>query len=298
MSDTSKKKKNIMDTVENVVLAVLFVAVVILLISVIMGTSPFFFVQGISMHPTLENGDLIAIDRAPFDNLKIGDIIIYDKPEIYPDPVVHRIIKIGIPPSIAGIVFSIVYLFINRITAHFGTQSIAALGIGNRMESLSYMTCFGFSIAAATLVGQNLGAGKPERASQSAWRTVYITSFITGGVSILFLSLPKAISSFFITDSQVIPIAVDYLRILSISQVFMAWEIVLEGAFSGAGDTLPPMMVSLPGSILRIPLAYLLAMTLGLGINGVWWSITLTSIVKGILLAFWFKQGKWKKRQI
>ena len=94
MSDTSKKKKNIMDTVENVVLAVLFVAVVILLISVIMGTSPFFFVQGISMHPTLENGDLIAIDRAPFDNLKIGDIIIYNKSEIYPEPVVHRIIKI------------------------------------------------------------------------------------------------------------------------------------------------------------------------------------------------------------
>ena len=212
--------------------------------------------------------------------------------------IIHRIIKIGIPPSIAGIVFSMVYLFLNRITAHFGTQSIAALGIGNRMESLSYMTCFSFSIAAATLVGQNLGAGKPHRASQSAWRTVYITSFITGGVSILFLSLPRAISSFFIADPQVIPIAVDYLRILSISQVFMAWEIVLEGAFSGAGDTLPPMIVSLPGSILRIPMAYFLAVTLGLGVNGVWWSITLTSMVKGVVLAFWFKRGRWKKRQI
>jgi signal peptidase len=94
MSDTSKKKKSLMNTVENVVFAVLFVAVVILLISVIMGTSPFFFVQGISMHPTLENGDLIVIDRTPFDNLKIGDIIIYNKPEMYPEPVVHKIIKI------------------------------------------------------------------------------------------------------------------------------------------------------------------------------------------------------------
>ena len=94
MSDTSKKKKSLMNTVENVVFAVLFVAVVILLISVIMGTSPFFFVQGISMHPTLENGDLIVIDRTPFDHLKIGDIIIYNKPEMYPEPVVHKIIKI------------------------------------------------------------------------------------------------------------------------------------------------------------------------------------------------------------
>jgi signal peptidase len=96
MSDTSKSEKSLMNTVENVVLAVLFVAAVILLISVIMGTSPFFFVQGISMHPTLEDGDLIVIDRTSFDNLKIGDIIIYDKPEIYPEPVVHRIIKITI----------------------------------------------------------------------------------------------------------------------------------------------------------------------------------------------------------
>lgn len=212
--------------------------------------------------------------------------------------IIRRIVRIGIPLSIAGIVFSIVYLFINRIVAHFGTESIAALGIGNRMESLSYLSCFGFSIAAATLVGQNLGAGKPERASKSAWRTIYITTFITGFISILFLSFPKAISSFFITDPKVVPIAISYLKILSISQIFMAWEIVLEGAFSGAGDTLPPMIVSLPGSILRIPIAYLLAITLGLGVNGVWWAITLTSIVKGTVLVFWFRWGKWKKRQI
>jgi putative MATE family efflux protein len=212
--------------------------------------------------------------------------------------IIRRIIRIGIPLSISGIVFSIVYLFINRIVAYFGTESIAALGIGNRMESLSYLSCFGFSIAAATLVGQNLGAGKPERAGRSAWSTVYIVTFITGIIAIMFLSFPKAISSFFITDPVVIPIAVNYLKILALSQIFMAWEIVLEGAFSGAGDTLPPMIVSLPGSVLRIPIAYLLAITLGLGVNGVWWAISLTSIAKGTVLVFWFRQGKWKKRQI
>ncbi len=211
---------------------------------------------------------------------------------------VLRIIKIGLPTSIAGIVFSLVYLFLNKITAHFGTEAVAALGIGNRSESLSYLTCFGFSMAAATLVGQNLGAKKPDRAEKSAWRTVLIVVFITGFISLMFFSFPQYISAFFISDEKVTRIAVKYLQILGLSQIFMAIEIVLEGAFSGAGNTLPPMIVSVPGSILRIPLAYLLAIKLNLGVSGVWWAITLTSMVKGIVLAFWFKLGKWKSREV
>ncbi|MFH0930660.1 MAG: MATE family efflux transporter [Candidatus Zixiibacteriota bacterium] len=211
---------------------------------------------------------------------------------------VYRILKIGIPTSIAGIVFSLVYLFLNKITAHFGTDAVAALGIGNRSESLSYLTCFGFSMAAATLVGQNLGAKKPERAEKSAWRTVLIVILVTGFISVMFFSFPGYIAAFFISDEKVVRIAVKYLQILGLSQIFMAIEIVLEGAFSGAGNTLPPMIVSVPGSILRIPLAYLLAIKLNLGVSGVWWAITLTSMVKGIVLAFWFKLGKWKSREV
>ena len=211
---------------------------------------------------------------------------------------IYRIVKIGAPTSIAGIVFSLVYLFLNKITAHFGTDAIAALGIGNRSESLSYLTCFGFSMAAAALVGQNLGAKKPERAEKSAWRTVFIVVLITGFISIMFISFPKYISAFFISDEKVIKIGINYLRIMALSQIFMAIEIVLEGAFSGAGNTFPPMIVSVPGSILRIPLAYLLAIKLNLGVSGIWWAITLTSIAKGAVLAFWFKLGKWKTKRI
>lgn len=211
---------------------------------------------------------------------------------------VQRIVKIGLPTSIAGIVFSLVYLFLNKITAHFGTDAIAALGIGNRSESLSYLTCFGFSLAAAALVGQNLGAQKPERAEKSAWRTVLIVIGVTGFISVMFLSFPRYISAFFISDEKVIKIGISYLRILGLSQIFMAVEIVLEGAFSGAGNTFPPMMVSVPGSILRIPLAYLLAIKLNLGVSGIWWAITLTSIAKGVVLAFWFRLGRWKTKRI
>ncbi len=212
--------------------------------------------------------------------------------------ILRRVVRIGLPTSISGISFSIVYVFVNKITALFGTESIAALGIGNRLESVSYLTCFGFSIAAATLVGQNLGAKKPERAAQSAWRTVWIVSGITGFISLVFLSFPETISAFFISDPAVIGISINYLRILALSQIFMGLEIVLEGAFSGAGNTIPPMAVSVPGSAARIPLAYLMAISWGAGVNGVWWAITLTTIIKGIVLAIWFKKGKWKKKEI
>ena len=211
---------------------------------------------------------------------------------------VWSIVKIGIPTSVAGIVFSVVYLFLNKVTAHFGTGAIAALGIGNRSESLSYLTCFGFSMAAAALVGQNLGAGKPERAEKTAWRTVLIVFFVTGFISTMFLSFPRYISAFFISDQKVIDIAVNYLRILGLSQVFMGMEIVFEGAFAGAGNTFPPMVVSVTGSILRIPLAYFLAMKFNLGVTGVWWAITITSVIKGTVLAFWFKLGRWKKKKV
>jgi putative MATE family efflux protein len=212
--------------------------------------------------------------------------------------VVQRILKIGLPLSASGILFIVVYIFLNKVTAGFGTEAIAALGIGNRMESISFLTCFGFSQAASALVGQNLGAKKPERAEKCAWRTVHIVVLITGFVSVMFLVFPKWIASFFISDPKVVKIAIDYLRILALSQVFMALEIVLEGSFSGAGNTIPPMIVSIPGSILRIPLAYLIAILWGVGVDGVWWAITLTSIAKGTTLAFWFKQGKWKTKKV
>jgi putative MATE family efflux protein len=209
-----------------------------------------------------------------------------------------QITKIGLPLATAGIAFSVVYLFMNRITASFGTEAIAALGIGNRCESLSYLVCFGFSIAVATLVGQNLGAGKPERASKSTWYTLGIAGGITFIISLGFILLPSQISAIFIDDPNVQKIAADYLIILALSQSFMAAEIVMEGAFSGAGDTVPPMLVSLVGSFARVPLAQFICFTLEVGVDGVWWSITLTSIVKAIVLVFWFRRGKWKTREL
>jgi len=209
-----------------------------------------------------------------------------------------KIVKIGIPISTQNIVFILVYWFIIQIVHHYGDVAGAAMGIGNRMESLSYLTTFGFSMAAATLVGQNLGAQKPERAARCAWGTVSIVVAETFIISIIFIVFPRTIAGIFSSDPEVIKIAVDYLIILGLSQIFMGIEISIEGAFSGAGNTIPPMIVSIPGSIARLPLAYYFCFVLDIGINGVWWSLTITSFVKAIILAIWFGKGNWKKKKL
>jgi putative MATE family efflux protein len=176
-------------------------------------------------------------------------------------PVIWQMAKVGTPGSISGVIFSIVYLFLTRITASFGTEAVAALGIGNRLESFSYMLCFGFYMAVATLVGQNLGAGKPERAAKSAWYAVAITLVITTIIGLAFILFPRSIASIFIADPKVQEMAVDYLMILALSQPSMAILIVLEGAFAGASDTMPPMIVSIVYAGARLPIALWLTRT-------------------------------------
>ena len=212
--------------------------------------------------------------------------------------VIGKMFRIGLPTSLASVNFAIVYLFMTRIMSEFGTAGVASIPVGNRAESLSYMTCFGFYIAASAMVGQNLGAGRPERAEKSAWTTLGIISLITFFFGLAFFIFAKNITSLLTNDQEVIKIAVQYLKIIALSQVFMAFEFVLEGAFAGAGNTLPPMIVSIPGTFLRIPLAYYLAIPMGLGPAGIFWAITISTILKGTAVMIWFKTGSWKLNRI
>ncbi len=209
-----------------------------------------------------------------------------------------RIARIGLPISSQQMVFVVVYWFLIKYVHQFGESAGAAMGIGNRMESISYLTCYGFSVAASTMVGQNLGAGKADRAASCAWGSMGVAIALTSVISMLFLTIPNIIAGVFTNDPEVLSIASDYLIILGLSQVTMAIEIVLEGAFGGAGDTIPPMVVSVPGSLARIPLAYYLCFTLDWGLNGIWWTLTITTIVKACALIIWFARGKWKMKKV
>lgn len=209
-----------------------------------------------------------------------------------------KIARIGLPIASQQMVFVMVYWFLIGFVHRFGEVAGAAMGIGNRMESFSYLTCYGFSLAASTLVGQNLGAGKPGRAARCAWGATGLGVSLTLVFTVLFIGIPGTIAAVFSDDPSVQKIATDYLIILGISQAAMAVEIILEGAFSGAGDTMPPMLVMLPGSLARIPLAWYLAFELDWGINGIWWTLTITTGLKAVILAYWFALGRWKSKKL
>lgn len=212
--------------------------------------------------------------------------------------VAWKLIRIGLPLSIANVLFSLVYFFLNRIASQFGDATVAALGIGNRCESIAYLICFGASTATSAMVGQNLGANKPDRAEKAGWVSLLYTGMFTVLITVLFLTIPHLLARVFTSDPEVIAIVKSYLIIIGISQIFMAAEIVLEGAFSGAGDTLPPTLIGTFWSLLRIPLAYYLCFTLDLGPSGIWYAVSSTCIIKGIMMTIWFKRGKWKLKNV
>lgn len=212
--------------------------------------------------------------------------------------VIRKTIKIGLPISLAGLNFTFVYLVITRIMSEFGTAAVASIPVGNRVESISYMTCHGFYMAVSSMVGQNLGAKNPARAAKSVWTTSGIMSAIAVFFGAIFVIFPEYITVIFSKEPEVIRISAEYLRILGYSQIFMGFEFVFEGAFTGAGHTIPPTVVSVPGTLIRIPLAYYLAISLGLGPIGVFWAITVSTVIKGLWLAGWFKFGRWYKEEL
>lgn len=144
-----------------------------------------------------------------------------------------------------------------------------------------------FAAAVNSFTSQNHGAGKKRRIYQgyvSALKVVFVWGIFC---TLLLICCPAPVFQIFITEKDVIPLGVDYLRILGVSQLFMSLEITTAGAFSGYGKTVPPSVISIVFTTLRIPLALILVHTT-LALNGIWWSITISSILKGVLLFVWF----------
>jgi len=196
------------------------------------------------------------------------------------------------------LVFSLVYLILSRVAAPFGDFVVASFRVGQLIESVSFMVCFGFGQATASMVGQNLGAKSIDRAEKSAWTAQGMITAFTLAISFVLFFLAEPITRLFTEDIPTLTAAVLYLKIIALSQVFVGFEIVLEGAFSGAGDTFPPMIVSIVGTALRIPLAIFLVGPMGLGYPGIYWALTISTFIKGIVIAIWFKLGRWKTKQV
>lgn len=204
-----------------------------------------------------------------------------------------QITKIGMPLALTGALFSLIYIFITKIVAQFGTVQIAAMGIGQRWEGLAYFVCIAMSTAVASMVGQNLGAGNVQRAKDAAYlATKYLLAF-TFLVSLIFVFAGDRMAFILTTDHAVIGATGRYLLIIGLFETAMAFELGLEGAFLGSGNTWPPFFISVPLTFARIPVAWFLALNMGLGIDAVWWTLSASTLLKGILMGFWFWRGKW-----
>jgi putative MATE family efflux protein len=209
---------------------------------------------------------------------------------------IAAITRVGLPTAITGVAFSAIYVAVTRTVARFGTPALAAMGLGFRVESWMYMVGVGFGAAAAAIVGQNLGAGQPDRAARAGWITVGYGTMVSLIAVVIELTIPGRLASVFTSDPSVILETAHYLRIAALAQLFTAAEIVLEGALGGAGDTLPPMIMSTSISALRIPLAAWAATHWGT--TGIWSVISVTAAGRGIGMAALWRFGRWRNRSV
>jgi putative MATE family efflux protein len=205
--------------------------------------------------------------------------------------------RVGAPHAAIGALFSVVYLGYARIAGMQGAAALAVLGVGNRLESVTYLTADGFGVASASFVGQNLGAGDPRRAERGAWQAAGLMAGIGAVVMGVMLLVPEALLRPFTSDPAALALGVGYVRALALCQVFTAVEGALGGAFAGAGDTVPPMIIHVSFAVVRIPLALLAQDALG-GLMAVAWTMTATCVVRGALMALWFRRGAWKRREL
>lgn len=201
---------------------------------------------------------------------------------------IYKVCKYGIPTASQNCLFTFFAMIIGRIIAQYGAVAIAVQKVGSQIEAISWMTAEGFSAALTVYIGQNYGAGKWDRILKGYRATILISSMIGIFATVLFIFFGDIVFTLFIPEKEAMLKGADYLRILGYSQLFMCLEITTTGAFSGFGNTITPSWVGGVFTGLRIPAAILLTKYTSLGIDGVWWSISGSSIVKGLLLTFLF----------
>ncbi len=191
------------------------------------------------------------------------------------------------------------WIFLMRILANIGSEAVAGATIAIRIMMFTMMPAWGMSNAAATLVGQNLGAQQPARAESSVWRIGAYNMLYLLAVSIAFFALPHELMSIFTADATVIAIGAEWLRILSYSLFVYGWWMVSVQAFNGAGDTTTPTWINAVFFwLIQIPLSWLLATHLDWQHSGVFWGVFISETSVGLFTLWLFTRGKWKTAKV
>jgi len=213
--------------------------------------------------------------------------------------VLARLIRVSATGIVQFAIAQSSWIGLVRIVSIFGAAAVAGYTIAIRVVIFAILPSWGLSNAAATLVGQNLGAKHPQRAEKSVWRTGLYNVIFLGGIGVIFIFFAAPIVSIFTRDPAVASHAASCLRIVSYGNIGYACEMVILQAFNGAGDTITPTIVNFFGFwILEIPLAYWLAIHLRMRSNGVYLSIVIAEGAIAVASVMLFRRGTWKKQQI
>ena len=213
--------------------------------------------------------------------------------------IIKRLLKVSAGGTVQFLIASASWVFLVRIMSSFGSEAVAGYTIAIRLIVFAILPAWGMANASATLVGQNLGAGYPDRAEKSVWRTAFLNMIFLGSVGVVFILFAKPILGFFTTDPAVLKNGTQCLQIVCLGYVFYAYGMVISQSFNGAGDTRTPTLINFFGFwLFQIPLAYTLALVLDMGSTGVYAAISIAEsgiAIAGIII---FKQGKWKTVKI
>lgn len=258
------------------------------------GPIPAFGVEGAAIATTIGRGIGVAYQ---ISHLVYGKGLIKIHRQNLPIDfgLIGRLIKVSAGGTGQFIIASASWIFLVRIVSTFGSEALAGYTIAIRVIVFAILPAWGMANAAATLVGQNLGAGQPERAEQSVWRTGFFNMLFMVFITITFMTLAKPIVELFTTEAAVLANATQCLQIVAIGYIFYAYGMVVAQSFNGAGDTRTPTILNFFAFwMFQIPLAYALAIVLNMGPKGVYVAIVVAESALAVVGILIFRRGKWK----
>lgn len=214
-------------------------------------------------------------------------------------PIMKNLMKIASGGTAQFLINSASWIFLMRIVSGFGSDALAGYTIGIRVIIFTLLPAFGMANAAATLVGQNLGANQPERAETSVWKAGFYNMLFLACITVIFFVAADPIIRIFTDKPEVIKYGIQTLRYVCVGYVFYGYGMVLIQSFNGAGDTKTPTILNIFGFwLFQIPLAYTLAKVLNWGPQGVFWAISIAESAIAIAAMILFKKGNWKKTKV
>lgn len=263
------------------------------------GAVPAMGVSGAAMATMMTQGIATIIG---FSMLLRGKHGIHLKPKDFkPDPVfIRRAFRLGLPSSIEQSTRALGMTVMTILVAGFGTIAVAAYGIGMRLLMIVFIPAMGLSIATSALVGQNIGAGKVDRAAETN-KIGSILGFVI--LSIMGIALfvgAESLARFFVPEGgEAIPMSATFVRIMALTFGLIGLQMIIMGTLRGAGDTKASMNLTLISQwVIQFPLALLLSRFTSLGIEGIWWSFTVSNVLSTALVLFWFRRSDWRTKSL